>query len=281
MTMNKIAELADRAVLKVAGEEAEGFLQNVVTSDMTDLADGSATYAALLTPQGKLLFDFIVIKVPVGYLIDCSRSQQPQLTQRLTMYKLRSQVTIEAVDDAKVFAAWGGDAPDAATVYADPRSDAMGWRAIGELTVNSDPSEYHAHRIGLGIADSDCDIGSGQIFPHEGNLDQLGGVSFSKGCFIGQEVVSRIEHRGTARTRFVIAKAAATLTPNADVTAGERSIGTIKSVAGKQGLALIRLDRAGKALAEGTPITAGGLAIEIALPDWAQFEIPKPAKDHS
>ncbi|MGI9463649.1 MAG: YgfZ/GcvT domain-containing protein, partial [Aestuariivirgaceae bacterium] len=251
--MNKIAELTDRAVLSVAGEDAENFLQNVVTSDVTGLADGTATYAALLTPQGKLLFDFFVIKVPDGYLIDCAISQRPQLTQRLSMYKLRAKVAIETDDEVKVFAAWGGDRPDGTITYQDPRTEAMGWRVIGSAETNADAGDYLAHRIGLGIADTEPDIGSGEIFPHEGNLDQLGGISFSKGCFVGQEVVSRMEHRGTARTRFVIAKSNGELAQDAEVKAGDLRIGALKSVNGREGLALIRLDRAGAAIAKGQP----------------------------
>ena len=132
--------------------------------------------------------------------------------------------------------------------------------------------------MALGIGDTDLDIGSGEIFPHEGNLDQLGGVSFTKGCFVGQEVVSRMEHRGTARTRFVIAKGG--VAQDAEVKAGDLRIGAIKSVAGDQGLALIRLDRAGAAMAKGTPITADGEPIEISVPGWATFDIPAPAEDH-
>lgn len=277
--MNKIAELADRAVLSVEGEEAESFLQNVVTSDVTDLGEGIATYAALLTPQGKLLFDFFIIKAGAGYLIDCATSQRPQLLQRLTMYKLRAKATITADDDAKVYAAWGGEKPDEAITYVDPRTPEMGWRIIGTAQPNSDAGEYLAHRVHLGIADTQADIGSGEIFPHEGNLDQLGGVSFSKGCFVGQEVVSRMEHRGTARTRFVIARSETNLTSETDVKAGDLRIGAIKSVNGNEGLALIRLDRAGSAIAKGTPITVDGNPIEVSVPAWAKFEIPVPAED--
>ena len=276
--MNKIAELTDRGILNVAGDDAESFLQNVVTSDVTGLAEGSATYAGLLTPQGKLLFDFFVLKVPGGYVIDCALSQRPQLLQRLTMYKLRSKVTIEADEDAKVYAIWGDAKPDGATVYADPRAEAMGWRSIGSQEANADVGEYHRHRIALGIGDTDLDIGSGEIFPHEGNLDQLGGVSFAKGCYVGQEVVSRMEHRGTARTRFVVAKSSGPLAQEAEVKACDLRIGAIKSVTGDQGLALIRLDRAGAAMAKGTPITVDGEPIEISVPDWAKFSIP--AEDH-
>ena len=274
MIMNKIAELTDRGILNVAGEDAENFLQNVVTSDVTGLTEGSASYAGLLTPQGKLLFDFFVVKAPGGYLIDCALSQRPQLLQRLTMYKLRSKVTIEVDEDARVYAAWGDNKPDGATVYADPRTEAMGWRAIGALETNADAGDYHHHRIALGIGDTDLDIGSGEIFPHEGNLDQLGGVSFTKGCFVGQEVVSRMEHRGTARTRLVIARSNCALAQEAEVKAGDLRIGAIKSVAGDHGLALIRLDRAGAAIAKGTPITVDDEPIEISVPGWAKFDVP-------
>ena len=279
IVMNKIAELTDRAVLKVAGEDAESFLQNVVTSDVTGLGEGKATYAALLTPQGKLLFDFFVVKAGEAYLIDCSAAQRPQLLQRLTMYKLRAKVTITADDDVNIYAAWGDEAPGMDMIYADPRTPEMGWRIIGTTQTNADASEYLAHRVGLGIADTEADIGSGEIFPHEGNLDQLGGVSFSKGCFVGQEVVSRMEHRGTARTRFVIARSQAGLDSEAEVKAGDLRIGAIKSVNGNEGLALIRLDRAGSAISKGTPITVDGEPIEVRAPAWAKFEIPVPAED--
>ena len=275
--MNKIAELTGRSALHVRGEDAENFLQNVVTSDITNLEAGAAAYAGLLTPQGKLLFDFLIVKQPDGFLIDCASSQQAQLQQRLTMYKLRSKVDITPLEGAKIYAAWGTDEPVGETVFADPRVPALGWRIVGKADTNTDEADYHAHRVALGVADTDQDIGSGEIFPHEGNLDQLGGVSFTKGCFIGQEVVSRMEHRGTARTRFVIAEADQ-LQSGAEVSGGSLRIGSIKSVAGHQALALIRLDRAGASLSKGEAITVDGEPIAIRVPDWATFDIPQASE---
>ena len=274
--MNKIAELPERTAFRVSGADAESFLHNVVTADINGLESGAATYAALLTPQGKVLFDFIILKIPDAYVVDCARAQEAALMQRLTMYKLRSDVTLETLAGASIYASWGGEAPAVDGAYADPRTAELGWRIIGRAETNATASEYHAQRIGLGIADSDADIGSAEVFPHEANLDQLGGVSFQKGCYVGQEVVSRMEHRGTARTRFVVASSGDDLTSGADIHVGDLRIGSMKSVDGSRGLALIRLDRAGDAIAKGTEITSDGHVLSLTVPSWARFTIPVP-----
>ena len=275
----KIANLDDRTVLVVAGPDARDFLHNVVTADVAALEPGDATYSALLTPQGKVLFDFFVFKDGERFVIDCADEQAAALLQRLTMYKLRADVTITPESDAVISAAWGGEAPSAEQSYADPRTSALGGRVVGAIEANATLADYHAHRIALGIADTAKDIGTGEVFPHEANMDQLGAISFSKGCYIGQEVVSRMQHRGTARTRFVIASADHDLTSGEDVTADGRRIGQIKSVAGHTGLALLRLDRAASALASGNSIEAGGIELKLAVPAWAQFNIDQQKGD--
>jgi len=272
-----IAQLEDRAVLAVTGADARHFLHNLVTADIGALGDGEARYGALLTPQGKILFDFFILCEGDRFLIDCAADRADQLLQRLMLYRLRAKVEMAREIGLGVAAAWDAapEVPAGVLMFADPRLGGFGHRLIGApqalaALANADADAYRARRIASGLAGSD-DIGSGEMFPHEANLDQLYGVSFSKGCYVGQEVVSRMQHRGTARSRVVpvaIGGEAQTGTP---VMAGERTIGRMLSVAGDHGLALIRLDRAEAARTEGKAIMAGTAEIDVKLPDWAQW----------
>ena len=201
--------LPDRGIVAVNGSDATKLLQGLVTNDVALLDTQPAIYAGLLSPQGKILFDFIVVKTPDGALIDVAKDQAAALVKRLTMYKLRAAVTITDVSaDHTVVAAFGPDAQfGQGIVYSDPRLPDLGLRAIVEtkdaVAVNSEASAYHAFRIGLGVPEGGRDYAFGDAFPHEALFDQLHGVSFTKGCYVGQEIVSRMEHRGTARKRIV------------------------------------------------------------------------------
>jgi tRNA-modifying protein YgfZ len=233
--------LPGRAILRVEGPDAGHFLHNLVTSDTEGMAPGEARYAALLSPQGKILFDFFVILIGDGYLIDCAASQKADLLKRLGFYKLRAKVTVTESGDAVCVSM---TEPDAQVRYIDPRTPAIGWRFIDHTGSLPDAIGHDAARIALGLADTDADLGSGEFFPHEANLDQLGGVSFKKGCYVGQEVVSRMEHRGTARSRILPVSLDGTAPPKeTEVRAGGKQIGTLLSSSGTQALALIRLDR--------------------------------------
>jgi folate-binding protein YgfZ len=277
-TTPSIAVLDERAVLTVAGSEARHFLHNVVTADVEGLNDGEARHAALLTPQGKILFDFFILADKERFLIDCADAEG--LLRRLGLYKLRAKVDLGLEAELAVAAAWGGEAPSAlphVLAYADPRLAGFGWRLIGPLQTlkglaNADRVAYHARRIAAGLTDA-SDIGSGEVFPHEANLDQLGGVSFAKGCYVGQEVVSRMQHRGTARSRMVPVTITGKGEPGTPVTAGERAIGRLLSTAGSAGLALIRLDRAEAARREGLFLKAGPAQITVGRPDWARWTV--------
>ena len=278
----KATVLGDRAVLRLSGNDCASFLQGLVTADVAGLAVGGAGWAALLTPQGKILFDFLVLEQGDGYLLDCAVPQLEELRKRLAFYKLRAAVSIEPLSGKRVVALPPDASLDSATaiVFADPRISEMGNRAIisddYSSTVGDDgAAAYRARRIALGIPDTIEDIGSGVLFPHEANLDQLGGVSFSKGCYVGQEVVSRMEHRGTARKRIVPVEGEAPLPASgANLEADGVPIGTLGSVSGKFGLAMIRLDRAEAALAAGTTLTAGGVKIALRRPSFARFAVP-------
>lgn len=285
-----IACLADRAVVSVTGSEATTFLHGLTTANIEAILPGAAGYAALLTPQGKILFEFFVVKIDGGYLIDIAASQAPGLLKRLTMYKLRSDVAIaDRSAEFDVLAllrpASEVDLP-AAKVYADPRLEAVGARAIvarsaGVRTEAGAAEAYRAKRIALALPEAGADFALGDAVPHDINLDDLGAVDFVKGCYVGQEIVSRMKHRGTARRRLVIVRPAATgaaLPPEATpIKAGERDIGTMGSSAGGQGLAILRLDWAREAIDTGLGVTADGVALAVELPPYARFGWPAPA----
>jgi len=286
MTTIKVAPLNDRGVVRVAGADSAKLLQGLITADMDRLEKQSAIFGGLLTPQGKILFDFFVVRAEEGYLLETCREKAADLIKRLTFYKLRANVTITDVsEDHSVAALWGGAAPEVAPpviVYQDPRLAELGWRAIAPQsfdwsTVGSivAPETYHAHRIAHGVPEGGRDYAFGDTFPHDALFDQMDGVSFQKGCYVGQEVVSRVQHRSTARKRVVPLDGSEPLQPGAEVKAGEAVIGSVGSVAGHRGLALLRIDRVGEALDKGHPITAGGVPVTVNLPSWARFGIPR------
>jgi tRNA-modifying protein YgfZ len=273
-----LTRLSGRIVLSVEGPEAIAFLQGILSADIQSLQEGQATHAALLTPQGKILYDFFVLKIPEGFLLDCSRNQKDELLKRLTFYKLRAKVQIgEKVD-------WGVgvslEEPQARCRFADPREPRLGWRTLApfaNLPLGGDELLWRKARIQLGLADTDEDIGSAELFPHEANLDQLGGVSFSKGCFVGQEVVSRMQHRGTARKRILpVSLATETDATKSEIKAGGSVIGTVLSQDGLDALALIRLDRLAEAIAAGDRLLTNGVEVHVKKPAWARFEVPEP-----
>jgi len=272
-------KLPSRTVISVAGEGAKDFLQNLVTADIDTLEPGQATYSALLQPQGKILFDFFILAENGRYAIDCSKAQKADLLRRLSFYKLRAKVSLSDSDEDVGIAA---TKPANGLSYTDPRAAQLGARLIvrkGDLPAGDEES-YRGGRIRLGIADTDEDIGSGELFPHEANLDQLGAVSFKKGCFIGQEVVSRMEHRGTARNRIVpIYSPKGNAAKGSVITADGKTIGTVLSSSDKDALALIRLDRLKDAVeAQAGLLTEAG-PIHVRKPGWARFDVALPKDD--
>ncbi len=281
--------LSDRGVVRVSGEEAKTFLDNLLTCDLDKVSPASPHFGALLTPQGKILFDFILFEAPAdaggGYCFDVSRAYAPELVKRLNFYKLRAKVAVDDRSEALAVVAGWGDVPRPADeiglVAEDPRLPALGWRAIvaaEDVTefARDDASAYQVHRIAEGVPEGGRDFLFGDAFPHEALMDQLKGVDFDKGCFVGQEVVSRMQHRGTARTRVVplIYREGIVAEPGVDVTAGDRVLGKTGTAANGRGLAMIRLDRAENALAAGETIRAGGLPVRIVKPDWIRFPLP-------
>ena len=275
MPMAKTALLPDRSVIAVTGPDAEKLLQGVITNDMALLADQPAIFAGLLTPQGKILAEFFVAKAGDGFLLDIATAQAGELVKRLALYKLRAKVDIrDATAEHAVLAVWGSETQGMVS-FPDPRLPALGLRVLAETGTtngtNAALTDYDVHRIQLGVPEGGKDYAIPDTFPHEANFDLLNGVSFTKGCFIGQEVVSRMQHRGTARKRIVIIDGEGPLTSAAQITAGPATIGAIGSVAGSQGLALIRLDRAEEAKTKGVGLAAGETRITVRMPGYMKL----------
>ncbi len=286
----KAAFLPDRGVVKVSGETARDFLNGLITTDMAQLAPGQGRFGALLTPQGKITVDFLITEAPSGhgggFLIDCPKVLAQALADKLRFYRLRARIEIENLsDNFGVLAVWGGEAtlkPD--LTFTDPRNPELGLRILvpAELAQKAadllgaetvDASAYEAHRIAAGIPRGGLDFIYGDAFPHETNMDRLTGVDFDKGCYVGQEVVSRMQHRGTARTRTVrLLLDGPAPEPGSAILAGDKSVGTMGSAAEGHALALIRVDRASEALDAGTALTAGGLSIRIADADELRLQ---------
>ncbi|PPE80608.1 folate-binding protein [Kaistia algarum] len=274
------AQLPDRAVVRITGADAEGFLQNIVTPDMAPIQPGRAGFGALLSPQGKILCDFILFPIEGGYRLDLPASQRADFLKRMTLYRLRAKIDIaDESETHQVVAFWGGEAPAVPGALPDPRLAALGWRAIATKDadfIGSDgEAAYHAHRIALGVPEGGRDFAYGDAFPHDADMDDLGGLDFRKGCYVGQEIVSRMQHRGTARRRAVKVTAGAPLPPaGTSIEAGGKPIGTLGSSAGGDGIALLRLDRARRALDDGLALTADGVELMPTLPVFARFTWP-------
>jgi hypothetical protein len=290
------ALLPDRGVVKISGDDARRFLNGLVTNDTGKVAPGNARYAALLTPQGKIIVDFIMAEAEPedggGFFLDCPKALAPTLVEKLNFYKLRAKLTIEDLSPALgVMAVWDGAAlSEDGLSYPDPRLQALGTRSImpPELVAQaatalgatlSDADAYNAHRIVLGIPRGGEDFAYLGTFPHEADMDQLEGVDFNKGCYIGQEVVSRVEHRSSARSRIVpIAFEEFVASGGVPVMAGEKQVGTLSTAAKGRGLALLRLDRVAEAIAQGTPLTCGNMPVKLVKPSWAKFPWPGEAE---
>lgn len=260
-----VHRLEDRAIIALWGPDARTFLQGLVTNDIDTLAPRKPLYAALLTPQGKILFDFLIVDDGTGtILIDCWAPAREALLKRLSLYRLRAKVEIEPRDDLAAFASWDGS-PVPGTTFDDPRLPALGKRSIA--SVGDGLGDYLAHRLSLGVPEGP-DFGSDKTFALDSGLAELHGVAFDKGCYVGQELTARMKHRGTARKRILPVESTdkSALIMAADLRANGYSLGEIVSVYGNRGFALVRLDRwedAGTATIE-----TAGVIVRMTKPDW-------------
>ncbi|MER8379740.1 folate-binding protein YgfZ [Mesorhizobium sp. M0142] len=277
------ASLRDRALVSVSGPDAEHFLQNILTTDLDVLGSSEAKPGALLTPQGKILFDFLISRAGENaFRLECRAETADDFMRRLTLYKLRAKVEIAQLDQPVVTVLWESDSTASqveSAPFADARFvDTIVKRFYDGTAEGGDLAAWQAFRIAHGIAESGSDYELGDAFPHDVLLDEIGGVGFKKGCYVGQEVVSRMQHRGTARRRVLIVSAERSLPASgAELTVEGRPVGTLGSTAGTTGLAIARIDRVKAAFDAGLPILADDVAVSLTIPPWAKFSFPQEA----
>lgn len=271
MTTPHSAHLTDRQIIELTGSDTRNFLQGLISNDIDKLAPHRPLYAAMLTPQGKFLFDFILIEHEHAIWLDTSSASAAELVQKMTMYRMRAAVVLTLREDLAVCAAWGGQiSPQPNWVsIEDPRLPALGDRLIGPkerldaLSLNSDAEAYDRHRLDVGVPRAGVDLLPQKSILLECNFEELNGVSFTKGCFIGQELTARTKHRALIKKRLLpIRIDGATPEPFTLIMAGEKEAGDIRSVHGDIGLALLRLERLGQ------PLDADGSKISLRTVDW-------------
>ena len=272
--------LDNRSLISATGDDAGDFLQNIITTDLTGLPSGEAWPGALLTPQGKILFEFLVGRIENGFLLETGAPEADALIKRLTLYRLRAKVILEKWADGAITVVWDQDVPDAG--FKDLRFARAGV-ALARLPSPSGSdavSLYRTLRFMHGISGGGEDGVLTDYFPHDLLMDKNSGVGFKKGCYIGQEVVSRIQHRSTARRRLVSVAADYSLgEAGGAVLAGSREIGALIAAEGNKGLAVVRIDKAGAALADGEPISVGQQTVALTLPEWTGLTFPSEADE--
>jgi tRNA-modifying protein YgfZ len=271
-----VCKLQNRSLIRVFGAEAEHFLHNLVTADIEGLGTGELFPGALLTPQGKILFDFLVRRDGESFVLDCRSDIAAEFAKRLKFYRLRAKVDIEVQEQSIVSVFWEIDSSEGGLTDQRFGHEIPVFRSY-ERREDGGEAEYVRLRIGNGVAEGGADYAFGDAFPHDVNLDQTDGVSFSKGCYVGQEVVSRMQHRGTARRRILIASGDGALASGAEVTSGGRAVGALGSAFENRALALVRIDKAKDAMDAGAEILAGGVPIRLSLPPRATFSWPETA----
>ena len=297
MTAIHYSALPDRSVVEISGDEARSFLQGMISNDIDKLAPGRAIYAAFLTPQGKYLFDFFIVEQDGVLLFDVEAARRDELIKRFTLYKLRARVSFkDRAGDLAVVALWGADTAAAlglgavpgmakaledGRVYVDPRLIDAGARAILPATtltatLNSVgalatlPGEYDRHRLALGLPDGSRDLIVEKSLLLESGFDELQGVDFEKGCYVGQELTARTKFRGLVRKRLLRVDIDGHLpAPGTPIMAGGIELGEMRSGRDRVGLALLRLDRLAKARTQGAAISAGDVALTPVTPGWA------------
>jgi tRNA-modifying protein YgfZ len=260
--------LNDRAVISLSGPEARGFLQNLISNDVEKLEPGRGLYAALLSPQGKIAFDFFLVEGEGALLLDVALAERDALLKKLKLYRLRAKVEITPREELGVYAGLSGEAVRRAVSFVDPRLAALPARSIGAVAeMPADlpgPAAYHAARLALGVPESG-DFGFEKIFALDGGLDELHAVSFDKGCYVGQELTARMKHRATSRKRPIQVSASGDLPPpGTPVRRDGSDIGEMIAVYGAGGFASVRLDRLGEA----TDGVAGDVPVTLTRPEW-------------
>lgn len=272
--------LHDRGLITVTGEDAEHFLQNLITTDVAILAHHEARAGALLSPQGKVMFDFLVSRLDNGFLLDLPADLAPAFAKKLSLYKLHAKIEIMQQDESVVGVFWDFDSAvscEGLSVFDLRFPKNCPVKRVYHIDLNNegDRNAWNSLRITYGIAESGTDFTPGDVFPHDIAYDQIGGVSFKKGCYIGQEVVSRMHHRATARRRPLIATSKQKLPPTGtSVQAGEKPLGILGTVVGNQALAIARLDRVKAAEDQNIAMMANNIALSFSIPATMSYTFP-------
>jgi tRNA-modifying protein YgfZ len=268
--MTRIATLGHRQVIAVEGEDRVSFLQGLVSQDMERAAPGIALWSALLTPQGKWLAEFFVFSDGARLLLDVEANQREMIMARLSRFRLRARAVISPTSFT-VQVGWDGPAPDvpAGLIAADPRLEASGWRILADppLPVTATATDWDAYRLALGLPDGSRDLEADKTVLLEAGFDELNGISWTKGCYMGQELTARTRYRGLLKRRLVpVVIDGPVPEPGTPVTLDGREVGTMRSAAGSRGLALLRLDALG-----GAALGCGGATLTPAIPEWMRL----------
>ena len=266
--MTQTAVLPARGVIEVAGPDRVDFLQGLVSNDVAAAGPDRAVWTALLTPQGKWLADFFILADGDRLLLDCERAQVEMLVPRLTRFRLRSKVTVAARDDLSVSVAWGGSPPAASVAAPDPRLAEAGWRLLSAtpLATNATEADWDRHRLALGLPDGSADMEAEKSVLLEAGFDELGGVSWTKGCYMGQELTARTKYRGLVKRRLVkVAVDGPLPSPGTPVLRDGVEVGTMRSGRDAVGLAVLRLEAL-----SGT-LSCGDARLVPHIPDWMRL----------
>ncbi|HXA26678.1 MAG TPA: folate-binding protein [Acetobacteraceae bacterium] len=256
-------------MIEVGGEGREDFLQGLVSNDVTQAVPGRAAWAALLTPQGKWLADFFILADGDRLLLDCERAQAPSLLQRLSRFRLRSKVTLRAAEELSVYAAWDGTPTETPTgqaiVATDPRLPEAGWRVLSAtpLPATALETDWDRHRLALGLPDGSRDLEAEKTILLEAGFDELHGVSWTKGCYLGQELTARTKYRGLIKRRLVpVSVSGALPPPGTPVLRNAAEVGTMRSGRDQSGLAVLRIE------ALHATLTCGDATLTPHIPAW-------------
>jgi folate-binding protein YgfZ len=263
--MTNITRLTGRGVVAVSGPDRTQFLNGLVSNDVAKVAPGQAVWAAMLTAQGRYLTDFFILEDEQTLLLDTPADFLPELVKRFSRYKLRAAVAVEdASEKYAVYAAWGGLPPAVPVTAADPRLPEAGFRMLSTEPLEETASQvgYDAHRLDLGLPDGPPDLEPDKTLLLEAGFDELNGVDWKKGCYMGQELTARTKYRGLVKRRLVPVNLEANVPAGTPVLADGHEVGTIRSSAGPLALAMLRVDALAKHL------IAGSSLVQPRLPPW-------------